>query len=96
MSSSPNSKTVVIIGALDTKGAEFAFVKGLIEAEGVDTLVVDFGTMGGPELEPDITRAEVATAAGGDISYLCLGRAQRRGDGDHGEGPRGSCPQALR
>ena len=73
MNSIPNSKTVVIIGALDTKGAEFAFVKGLIEAEGVDTLVVDFGTMGGPELEPDITREEVAAAAGGDISYFASG-----------------------
>ena len=31
MSSSSNLKTIVIIGALDTKGTEFAFVKGLIE-----------------------------------------------------------------
>ena len=73
MSSSPNTKTVVIIGALDTKGAEFAFVKGLIESEGVGTLVVDFGTMGEPDFEPDITRTEVAAAAGGDLSYLASG-----------------------
>ena len=73
MSSSPNTKTVVIIGALDTKGAEFAFVKGLIESEGVGTLVVDFGTMGEPDFEPDITRNEVAAAGGGDLSYLASG-----------------------
>ena len=73
MSSSPNTKTVVIIGALDTKGAEFAFVKGLIESEGVGTLVVDFGTMGEPDFEPDITRTEVAAAAGGDLSHLASG-----------------------
>ena len=73
MSSSPNTKTVVIIGALDTKGAEFAFVKGLIESEGVGTLVIDFGTMGEPDFEPDITRTEVAAAAGGDLSYLASG-----------------------
>ena len=73
MSISPNTKTVVIIGALDTKGAEFAFVKGLIESEGVGTLVVDFGTMGEPDFEPDITRTEVAAAAGGDLSYLASG-----------------------
>ena len=73
MSSGPNPEPVVIIGALDTKGAEFAFVKGLIEAEGAETLVVDFGTMGEPTLEPDITRAEVAAAAGGDISHLASG-----------------------
>lgn len=73
MSSSTEPKPVVIIGALDTKGAEFAFVKELIEAEGVDTLVVDFGTMGAPELAPDVTRAEVAAAAGGDIDRFASG-----------------------
>ena len=73
MGSRPDPKTVVIIGALDTKGAEFAFVRRLIEAEGVDTLVVDFGTMGAPDFEPDVTREEVAAAAGGDISYFASG-----------------------
>ena len=73
MNTPPNPKTVVIIGALDTKGAEFAFVKRLIEAEGLDTLVVDFGTMGAPEFEPDVSREEVAAAAGGDISYFASG-----------------------
>ena len=73
MSSIPNPKTVVIIGALDTKGAEFAFVKGLIESEGIEVLVVDFGTMGEPEFEPDVRRAEVAAAAGGDIGHLASG-----------------------
>ena len=73
MSSIPNPKTVVIIGALDTKGAEFAFVKGLIESEGIEVLVVDFGTMGEPEFEPDVTRAEVAAAAEGDIGHLASG-----------------------
>ena len=73
MSSGPDPRTVVIIGALDTKGAEFAFVKALIEAEGVETLVVDFGTMGRPAFAPDVTRAEVAAAAGGDISSFASG-----------------------
>ncbi len=40
------TKTVVIAGALDTKGQEFGFVKELIEKEGLKTLVVDFGVMG--------------------------------------------------
>ena len=73
MSRNPDPKTVVVIGALDTKGAEFAFVKGLIEAEGVNTLVVDFGTMGEPAIAPDVTRAEVAAAAGGDIAHFAGG-----------------------
>ena len=68
------SKTVVIVGALDTKGAEFAFVKGLVEAEGLKTLVVDFGVMGSPALPPDVSRAEVAQAGGGDLERLGSGK----------------------
>jgi uncharacterized protein (UPF0261 family) len=68
------SKTVVIAGSLDTKGAEFAFVKGLIESQGLDTLVIDFGVMGDPTLEPDIKRDQVAEAGGGDLAYLASGQ----------------------
>lgn len=67
------TKTVVIVGALDTKGAEFAFVKNLIEKEGLKTLVVDFGVMGEPGFRPDISRAEVIQVAGGDLSRLASG-----------------------
>jgi uncharacterized protein (UPF0261 family) len=63
-------KTVVIVAALDTKGHEFAFVKDLIEKQGVQTLVVDFGVLGEPAFQPDIGRAEVAAAAGGDLAQL--------------------------
>lgn len=67
------TKTVVIAGALDTKGADFAYLKDLIEREGLKTLVVDFGVMGTPAFSPDISRAEVARAGGGDIAYLATG-----------------------
>ena len=67
------SGTVLLVGALDTKGVEYAFVKDLIEAAGLETLVVDFGVMGQPTLEPDVSRAEVASAAGGDLAYLASG-----------------------
>ena len=67
------SGTVLLVGALDTKGVEYAFVKDLIEAAGLETLVVDFGVMGQPALEPDVSRAEVASAAGGDLAYLAAG-----------------------
>jgi len=66
-------KTVVIVGALDTKGKEFKYVKDLIEKEGVNTLVVDFGVMGQPEFPPDITREEVARQGGGDLSSFASG-----------------------
>ena len=67
------SGTVLLVGALDTKGAEYAFVKELIEAAGLQTLVVDFGVMGQPAFEPEVARAEVAAAAGGDLAYLASG-----------------------
>jgi uncharacterized protein (UPF0261 family) len=66
-------KTVVIAGALDTKGREFAFLKELIQAEGLKTLVIDFGVMGEPYFQPDVTRQEVARAGGGDLAYLASG-----------------------
>jgi uncharacterized protein (UPF0261 family) len=67
------SKTVVMVGSLDTKGREFAYVKQLIEAEGLDTLVVDIGVMGEPALKPDVERDVVAEAGGGDLAYLASG-----------------------
>lgn len=68
------SKTVVIVGSLDTKGREFAFVRDLIQAEGLNTLVVDFGVMGEPLFEPDVKREEVARAGGGKLAYLASGQ----------------------
>jgi uncharacterized protein (UPF0261 family) len=68
------TKTVVIAGALDTKGDEFALVKHLIEQAGVRTLVVDFGVMGEPAFAPAVTRQEVAAAANGDLAHLASGQ----------------------
>jgi len=67
------TKTVVIVGALDTKGKEFAYVKDLIEKEGLKTLVVDFGVMGKPDFSPDIPREDVAREGGGDLAELSTG-----------------------
>ena len=66
-------KTVVIVGALDTKGQEFAFVRDLIEKQGLATLVVDFGVLGEPAFAPDIPREQVSQAGGGDLAYLRSG-----------------------
>lgn len=68
------TKTVVLVGALDTKGVEFAFVKDLIERAGLATLVVDFGVIGASTLAPDISREEVAKAGGGDLAHLASGQ----------------------
>ena len=67
------AKTVVIIGTLDTKGQEFAFIKKLVEKEGLKALVVDFGVMGKPAFVPDVSGMEVAAAGGGNLETLRKG-----------------------
>jgi uncharacterized protein (UPF0261 family) len=63
-------KTVALLGALDTKGDEYAFVKQCIEARGHRTLLVDTGIIAPPKTPPDVTRQEVAAAAGTSIEAL--------------------------
>ena len=64
------AKTVALLGALDTKGAEYAFVKQCIEARGHRTLLIDVGVLGPPRIEPDVPREEVARAAGVELAAL--------------------------
>lgn len=61
---------IVIVGALDTKGIEFQFVRNLIRDNGLKTIVVDFGVMGDPPFVPDVTADEVARAGGSSLSEL--------------------------
>lgn len=64
------SKTIVVIGALDTKGQEFAFVKQAIEERGHRALVINTGVIGEPSFNPDISAAEVAEAGGVSLAEL--------------------------
>jgi uncharacterized protein (UPF0261 family) len=64
-------KTVLLIGTLDTKGHEIAYVRNRLRGLGLGTLVLDSGILGEPlGCEADITRAEVARAAGHTIDEL--------------------------
>jgi uncharacterized protein (UPF0261 family) len=62
--------TVVLIGTLDTKGDEYAYLAARVREHGCDVLLVDAGVLGEPRLAADVSRAEVAAAAGADISAL--------------------------
>jgi uncharacterized protein (UPF0261 family) len=62
--------TVAILGTMDTKGVEHGFVADLIRQRGHAVLVIDVGTLGEPRLQPDISRTEVAAAAGVDLAAL--------------------------
>ena len=62
--------TIAVLGTMDTKGEEHAFVANLIKQRGHQVLVIDTGTLDAPKLPPDITRQEVAAAAGADLNAL--------------------------
>jgi uncharacterized protein (UPF0261 family) len=75
--------TIAVLGTLDTKGREHAFVAERIRARGHDALLIDVGTGTAPAVTPDISRADVAAAAGLDLAALMA-----RGD-------RGECVTAM-
>jgi uncharacterized protein (UPF0261 family) len=60
---------VVLVGTLDTKGHELAFVRERVREHGVDVLLVDTGVFE-PQITPDVSREEVARAAGEDVAAL--------------------------
>ena len=65
------SKTVAMIGAFDTKAAEYAFLRERIVAGGHDVLAINTGVLGGTDLFPvDVAADEVAAAGGGDLAKL--------------------------
>jgi uncharacterized protein (UPF0261 family) len=69
--------TVVLLGTLDTKGLEYAFLRDRVREHGVDVLLVDAGILGEPLAPPDVARDEVAGA--GDADVAALAAANDRG-----------------
>ncbi|MFO7462323.1 MAG: Tm-1-like ATP-binding domain-containing protein [Desulfatiglandales bacterium] len=67
-------KHIVILSTLDTKGLEAAYLKGLIEAQGFKTLLMDTSIGGEPSIPAQISSEEVATAGGGDIRHIRASR----------------------
>jgi uncharacterized protein (UPF0261 family) len=65
------SKAIVIIGAFDSKGAEYAYLRERLLALGADTLAVNVGVLRDDAPFPvNVPAAEVARAAGGDLPAL--------------------------
>jgi uncharacterized protein (UPF0261 family) len=59
--------TIAVIGTLDSKGHEHAFVAEEIRRSGHEALLIDVGTLGAPQVPPDRTRDEVLKVAGVDF-----------------------------
>lgn len=62
--------TVALLGTLDTKGAECAFLCDRIRRAGATPLLVDCGVFAPQAVRPDIGREEVARSAGYEIAAL--------------------------
>ena len=62
--------TVVLVGTLDTKGREYAYLADRVREHGADVVLVDAGIIGEPLATPDVTREEVAAAVGADVAAL--------------------------
>lgn len=63
------TKTILLIGTLDTKGDEFAFARDLIVARGHQVLMMDVGVMDHSR-SAEIDAAEVALAGGENLQQL--------------------------
>ncbi|MDE0821165.1 MAG: Tm-1-like ATP-binding domain-containing protein [Opitutales bacterium] len=56
--------TIAVLGTLDTKAEEHAFVAEIITQRGHIPLLIDVGSLNPPGVAPDIPRKEIAEAAG--------------------------------
>jgi uncharacterized protein (UPF0261 family) len=61
---------VALIGTLDTKGDEIAYVRERLEALRVDAIVIDSGILGEPSYPPDFTHEEVAAAGNRTLAEI--------------------------
>src|SRR3954467_5171862 len=59
---------VALIGTLDTKGDEIAYVRERLIALGIEVVVIDSGILGDPGCTADISHEEVAHAGGHDLA----------------------------
>ena len=61
---------IALIGTLDTKGDEIAYVRGRLEALGARAVVVDSGILGEPGTEADVPREQVAREGGHELEAI--------------------------
>lgn len=63
---------VFLPGTFDTKGTEFAFLKSLLEKQGIYCICADAGVLNPPSFAPDISREDVFLAAGTTLKKVLL------------------------
>lgn len=64
-------QTILLIGAFDSKGEEYGYVRQRLQAAGLDTLCLNWGVLGGCEhFAVDIAATDVAAAGGAELEAL--------------------------
>ena len=61
---------VVLVGTLDTKGAEYAYLRDCLREAGATPLLVDVGVLGASDVVADVSAESVAAAAGVALDSL--------------------------
>jgi len=69
---------VFLPGTFDTKGIEFAFLKSMLQQQGIECICADAGVLNPPSFAPDISREDVFIAAGTTLKKILL--EQNRGN----------------
>ena len=67
------SKVIAVLATLDTKGAEAEFLSEQLAILGTDACLVDVGVIGDAATTADISREEVARAAGTSLEAILAG-----------------------
>ena len=62
--------TIAVLGTLDSKGDEHAFVADQIRLRGHEALLIDVGTGSDPVVRPEVSRFEVAEVGGVDLQPI--------------------------
>ncbi|MEM8732308.1 MAG: Tm-1-like ATP-binding domain-containing protein [Pseudomonadota bacterium] len=61
-------KTILVVGTYDTKNDELTYITSRIQAQGGGTLTMDVSVLGDPEAPTDLSKHQVAEAAGETIA----------------------------
>ena len=61
---------IAVVGTLDSKGHEHAFVADQIKANGHTPVLIDLGSGAEPQVRPDFTRYDVAASNNTDLQAL--------------------------
>ena len=64
------TRGIALIGTLDTKGAEIAYVRDRLRALGARPVVIDSGILGEPGTSADVSREDVAREAGYELEQI--------------------------